>query len=693
MGWVSMKRVTLGSLFFIILLLSSNLAQLYWQNPVPGGNRFNAIHIISQKRLIAVGDCSTLLISADNGTTWHPAAIGKAGNISDVDSYGENLLIAVGQGGLILRSIDGGMTWTSKILSAQTDLAAVSILSANLVVVTGGTRIFRSTDGGATWAAPVTPALSQMKDIILVNNQLGYAVGNALYRSTDGSASYVKMNISVPGPFQSIAVPSPSAIFIATTNIVYCSTDGGSNWTQTAVINGASIERMLFTSNLVGYLVGKNNLVSKTTDGGYTWKVLAPSTLSPLSIHGAACAASGDLFVCGDAGYLAVCRSGQWSALNSSVFTGEIHDISFLNDQLGFAVCDSGYILRTTDGGGSWFAANIPGALQFNKVIPLNRNMVFAFGKPGCMSTNGGDTWGLLRLPETATITDCCFLNELTGMVCGLGGELYITKDGGLTWDPMPQSLYSNLQAIRYVDAVTGFVIAADTIFKTTDGGRHWQPKLYNAGALSGILFQGSTIGYVAGGAQDSGFIYKTNDCGEHWNPVPGLVSSGLTALKQSPGGVLYAAGWNATLLRSTDEGQSWTNICYQATRKFTALAVVNDSAVWVCGEGIILTTVAGKVTAVESPGFRQALRLSMSNYPNPFNSATQIVYQIPVEAYVSLWIYDISGKQLWHSERGRQQPGNYAVPFDAGRLSSGIYLCVVKAGNLQSTRKLLLLK
>lgn len=687
-----MKRVTLRSLFFIILLLSSNLAQLYWQNPVPGGNRLNAIHVISPKKLIAVGDCSTLLLSADNGASWYPAAIGKAGNISDVDSYGENLLIAVGQGGLILRSVDGGMTWASKILSAQTDLAAVSILSTNLVVATGGTRIFRSTDGGATWAAPVTPTLSQMKDVVLVNNQLGYAVGNALYRSTDGSASFVKMNISVAGPFQSIAIPSLSAIFIATTNAVYCSTDGGSNWTQTVVLNGVSIDRMLFTSNLIGYLIGKNNLVSKTTDGGYTWNVISPLT-SALTLHGAACAASGDLFVCGDAGYLGVCKSGQWTTLNNSVFTGEIYDISFLTDRLGFAVCDSGAILRTTDGGGDWSAAQIPGAMQFHKIVPLSKDIIFAFGKPGCMSTNGGLTWGLLRLPETATITDCFFLNELTGIVCGLSGELYITRDGGLTWDPMPHSLYSDLKALRFVDALTGFVIAADTIFKTTDGGKNWQPKLCNAGALSSILMQGTSIGYAAGGTQDSGFIYKTSDCGEHWTPVAGVVSSGLTALKQSPGGVLYAAGWNATLLRSTDGGESWTNICYQTTRKFTGLSVVNDSAVWVCGEGIILTTVSGKVTAVEGAGLRQSLRLSLSNYPNPFNPVTQIVYQIPVEACVSLWIYDMSGRQLWCSERGRQKPGTYTVSYNACRLGSGIYVCVVRAGAQQATRKLLLLK
>ncbi len=88
-------------------------------------------------------------------------------------------------------------------------------------------------------------------------------------------------------------------------------------------------------------------------------------------------------------------------------------------------------------------------------------------------------------------------------------------------------------------------------------------------------------------------------------------------------------------------------------------------------------------------------------NYPNPFNPSTTITYAIPTsetlhamsQQLVQLKIYDILGREVATLVNEKQQPGNYAVTFNANGLSSGIYYYQLRSGNLVQTKKMILLK
>ena len=81
-------------------------------------------------------------------------------------------------------------------------------------------------------------------------------------------------------------------------------------------------------------------------------------------------------------------------------------------------------------------------------------------------------------------------------------------------------------------------------------------------------------------------------------------------------------------------------------------------------------------------------------NYPNPFNPNTSIEYSVPSNEYVSLKVYDILGNEIVTLVNEQKEAGNYEVNFDAGNLSSGVYLYRLKttSGSV-ITKKLLLLK
>ena len=80
-------------------------------------------------------------------------------------------------------------------------------------------------------------------------------------------------------------------------------------------------------------------------------------------------------------------------------------------------------------------------------------------------------------------------------------------------------------------------------------------------------------------------------------------------------------------------------------------------------------------------------------NYPNPFNSKTVISYQLPVDSFVELTIYSISGQKISTLVLEQQQAGNNRVEWDANQIASGIYLYKLSANGYEQTKKLVLIK
>ena len=102
-----------------------------------------------------------------------------------------------------------------------------------------------------------------------------------------------------------------------------------------------------------------------------------------------------------------------------------------------------------------------------------------------------------------------------------------------------------------------------------------------------------------------------------------------------------------------------------------------------------------GTVASVQSNsgnGIAGSFRL-MQNYPNPFNPTTIISYQLPVNGFVTLKVYDALGREVETLINEHQTAGNHSVTFNADRLSSGVYFCKLQAGAYHDVRKLVLLK
>ncbi|MFA6979429.1 MAG: T9SS type A sorting domain-containing protein [Ignavibacteriaceae bacterium] len=80
-------------------------------------------------------------------------------------------------------------------------------------------------------------------------------------------------------------------------------------------------------------------------------------------------------------------------------------------------------------------------------------------------------------------------------------------------------------------------------------------------------------------------------------------------------------------------------------------------------------------------------------NYPNPFNPTTNIDYALPTDGKVTLKIYDMLGCEVKTLVDEYQKSGKYTTSFDAGKLSSGIYVYKLVLGSYSAQRKMLFLK
>jgi photosystem II stability/assembly factor-like uncharacterized protein len=245
--------------------------------------------------------------------------------------------------------------------------------------------------------------------------------------------------------------------------------------------------------------------------------------------------------------------------------SGTITDIAFATPQVGWATGALGVILKTTDGGKSWFkqldglaeidlmnsatqafvAAQPPGSdaadhathraqilagqgpdKPFLSLLPVNENEVFAFGtyRFAEHTTDGGKTW----TDWSANIGDP--KSENIYGAAAIGGAYYLVSENG-------------------------------NIFRSTDGGKTFplltQVNQANPATLFGIMDTGAG-GILAYGV--AGEMYLSLDQGTTWTASQFPGTSNVNAVISLVGGKLLVAGdAGGGMWMSKDGGKSFT--------------------------------------------------------------------------------------------------------------------------------------
>lgn len=408
-----------------------------------------------------------------------------------------------------------------------------------------------------------------------------------------------------------------------------------------------------------------------------------------------------------------------------------IESIFFINENIGWVLANptlgvDSKILKTTDGGSTWFAPTLALPQKLRSTFFVDENNGWVVGGGSSLSnehifktTDGGQNWYAQYngLNATTALNSVFFINSNLGWAVGVqnGEELILnTTDGGTNWSNQTSNFHSGgYLDVFFVNADTGWAVGAGQtggkIIKTTDGGANWFVTANETTtALTSVFFINPNIGWAAGWNHhtffgDEGTILTTTDGGLSWVKQfsQTLKINSIYFISQSVGWI--AADFDAGLLKTTDGGLSWVPES-GATGSLHSIYFINDSTGWVGGDDGILfkTTKGGLYTSINEESSKKDFIPQktdlLKNYPNPFNPLTNIVYRISKSSDIVLKIFDISGREIRKIVDDTQGVGEYIVQWDGSDnfgkpVSSGIYIYQLKTREIIKSRKMLLVR
>lgn len=436
-----------------------------------------------------------------------------------------------------------------------------------------------------------------------------------------------------------------------------------------------------------------------------------------------------------------------WSVINTGT-TQTIFAVRTVDENTVWGGASGGVYVRTTDAGATWNATAVPGAtaLTLNSLAAIDQNTAYYTANNFntlqdariYKTTDGGATWTQqYRVTSAgAFFNSVAFWDANNGVAMSdpVAGRflLVTTTDGGANWTPVPNATLPAPRASEwgYGDAGGTMLFAygkkhawlgtgygggsgaALRVFRSTDQGQTWSftdTPLATGGPFYGIrtlAFADSLTGF-AGSFQsvydkNATTLVKTTDGGLSWNAVSSLSiePSTLQYVPNTNNRVLVASSGQG-FAYSNDGGDSWKVL--PSTQPTFSLNFASPSVGWATGSGAqsgkllkfigdLSTAVAEQPTALPE-GFHLA-----QNYPNPFNPSTMIQYELLRAAQVQLAIYNLLGEKVRTLVDAKESVGVKQVTWDGRnergeRVSSGVYVYRVEAGEFRTARRLLLMK
>jgi hypothetical protein len=86
------------------------------------------------------------------------------------------------------------------------------------------------------------------------------------------------------------------------------------------------------------------------------------------------------------------------------------------------------------------------------------------------------------------------------------------------------------------------------------------------------------------------------------------------------------------------------------------------------------------------------AFRLEQ-NFPNPFNPATEIRFELPQSGDAALVVHDVLGREVAVLAEGYKDAGRYQVTWDGSGSASGVYVVRLTQGSVALSRRMLLVR
>lgn len=173
--------------------------------------------------------------------------------------------------------------------------------------------------------------------------------------------------------------------------------------------------------------------------------------------------------------------------------------------------------------------------------------------------------YDVLALPAPAATTNLltvAFPSASVGFVGGVGGTVYATADGGQTWTSRSQPSLGDVRKLRLSSGPTVWAATSVGLFRTVNGGQSWQrAQLTNFNGAVGpafdVQFPTAQVGYAAG---ENGNIWKTTNGGQTWTDLLTVAQTrfSLRAVSFTSADSGQVVGAENAQYLTTDGGRNW---------------------------------------------------------------------------------------------------------------------------------------
>ncbi|MBN8571012.1 MAG: T9SS type A sorting domain-containing protein [Ignavibacteria bacterium] len=407
-----------------------------------------------------------------------------------------------------------------------------------------------------------------------------------------------------------------------------------------------------------------------------------------------------------------------WYQVNSGT-NNTLFSICFINLNTGFAGGYNGTLLKTVTTGNSWQIINLNDTnLYIQKIyfkdqstgfVLANKLESFNWFSQIYKTTNGGNNWFLDQTQiDNVLLLNIEFVNSNIGYMSGGlyandPGKFFKSTNGGLSWEELETGLSRSLSSQKFINEFTGFAGTSYGIYKTTDGAYSWQRVHENYSRVYSIKFINAATGFACGGSytgepnniNKSRYILKTTDGGNNWNFIyRDTADAVMSDILINSEGIIYGCGGiqSGFIIKTTNGGANWITELTSASNWLSNITNSNLKGYSVGANGTIFKKDNIVSITQISTGVPSSIKL-YQNYPNPFNPETTIKFDISKSGFISLKIYDISGKEVQNLFNGVKEAGSYQLKFDGANLNSGVYFYKLITNGTTITKSMVLVK
>ena len=256
-AWAGDNIVAVGD-HGIVLISSDQGASYHQASNVPISSQLNAVSFINPKQGWAAGHLGAILATQDGGETWQIQRIDTANDrpLYSIHFFDEQHGVAVGLWSMILTTTDGGKTWVEQKIAPppnarKADLNLLSLFPGDGQTIYATAErgfLLSSKDRGLTWSYIETGYKGTLWTGAVLNNGdfiLGGQRGFAS-RGRPGS-SWTTIPLNSTNSITSVATTGAFVAIVGLDGMLAVSHDHGKKFDITPLTDGSSLTSVLLT--------------------------------------------------------------------------------------------------------------------------------------------------------------------------------------------------------------------------------------------------------------------------------------------------------------------------------------------------------------------------------------------------------------------------------------------------------------